>query len=77
MFDPDHHGVIYFPVFIIVMSKLRRGNLEDRARLAFTGYDVDEDDAISRGDFRKIFESFARAAFTCILFIAYWMCDIA
>ena len=65
VFDPDNHGVIYFPVFVTRMNQLRKSKLKGRVKLAYEGYDVDEDGSISREDFAKLYEAYARAAFMC------------
>ena len=65
VFDPDNHGVIYFPVFVTRMNQLRKSKLKSRVKLAYEGYDVDEDGSVSRDDFAKMYEAYARAAFMC------------
>ncbi|KAI2803987.1 Kv channel-interacting protein 4 [Blomia tropicalis] len=53
-FDPEHNGVVTFTDFVIGMSVLSRGNLDDKLKWTFSLYDVNGDGVITKDDLSRI-----------------------
>lgn len=53
-FDPEHNGLVTFTDFVIGLSVLSRGTIQDKLRWTFSLYDVNGDGAICRNDLSRI-----------------------
>ncbi|XP_074593215.1 Kv channel-interacting protein 4-like isoform X2 [Brevipalpus obovatus] len=53
-FDPQRTGAITFTDFVIGLSKLIRGSLQDKLRWTFDMYDINQDGVITRDDLTQI-----------------------
>jgi Ca2+-binding EF-hand superfamily protein len=63
LFDPLRHDMIYFPNFVQVLSILQRGTVQEKASLAFRGYDLNDDDVVSRSEFVTLYAAYIRISF--------------
>ncbi|CAG8589064.1 1720_t:CDS:2 [Paraglomus occultum] len=57
-FDQDGNGIINFSELVCGLSILCKGNLEEKMKCAFKGYDLDDDGKISKQELQKIFKAY-------------------
>ncbi|CAG8709490.1 9338_t:CDS:2, partial [Acaulospora morrowiae] len=57
-FDQDGDNVINFSELVIGLSILCKGNLEEKIKCAFKGYDLNGDGFISRDELQQIFKAY-------------------
>lgn len=55
-FDNNNDQVVDFKEFILVLSLLGRGNLQDKIRLIFNMHDMDEDGYIGRAELEYVIQ---------------------
>ncbi|XP_015795014.1 Kv channel-interacting protein 1 isoform X2 [Tetranychus urticae] len=53
-FDPEHTGSITFTDFVVGLSVLARGSVQDKLRWAFNLYDVNGDGVLTKDEFAQI-----------------------
>ncbi|XP_053211090.1 Kv channel-interacting protein 4-like isoform X2 [Panonychus citri] len=53
-FDPDHTGSITFTDFVVGLSALARGSVQDKLRWAFNLYDLNGDGVLTKDEFSLI-----------------------
>jgi Ca2+-binding EF-hand superfamily protein len=56
-FDPDHTGAITFTDFVIGLSVLARGSIQDKLRWTFSLYDINNDGVITKDELTRIIAS--------------------
>lgn len=65
-FDQSHDGIINFEELVCGLSILCKGSLDERIKHTFIGYDLDEDNKLSRSELKKMLTAYFRLSMNLV-----------